>query len=277
MSIQVFSRACLLSLIAAASFAAGAAHAADRARAHRGTSVTGSIEASTAGATEPSPMVMRAQAAVNRFIGARAAMAHGLLLRETDPKNDIAAVQSYMKDLRDDLAAIEQMDPSGVGASAKKAHELAEDWFAAGMAILAPPASGLTEMPLPMLVKTIGGKAAAALDRVAADATANASAHIAAAPAPRLPVVGQPAFAAATLRAPMQPSTRTSTRTTMRIRIAQARIAHVQTEAPAPCVPKPMTQNEASARLFIEGLPLFLPPAALFIDDREFRDDSCQP
>jgi hypothetical protein len=279
MSIKVFSRACLLSLIAAASIAAGAAHAADRARAHRATNVTGSIEASTTSAAEPSPMVMRAHTAVDRFTEARAAMAHGLLLRETSPKKDIAALQSYMKDLRDDLTAIEQVDPTGAGVSAKKARELADDWFTAGMAIIAPPADGLTEMPLPMLVKTIGDQVATTLDRVVAEASTSATARTAAAPAPRVPVIDPPAFAAAPARADMQPSTRTSTRTTMRIRVAQARVTHVHPEAPAPapCVPKPMTQNEASARLFIEGLPLFLPPAALFIDDREFRDDACQP
>ena len=52
-------------------------------------------------------MVLRAHTAVDRFTEARAAMAHGILLRENAPKQDIAALQSYMKDLRDDLTTAE--------------------------------------------------------------------------------------------------------------------------------------------------------------------------
>jgi hypothetical protein len=258
---KTLSKTCLLSLIAAASLAAGAANAGDRARTPqpRGAEVTGSIGANVAGAIEPSSMISRARAALDRFTQARGAMEHALLLRENPPKGDLAAVQSDIKDVDDNLAAIEQSDPSGLGASAKAARELADERARAGMQIMMPPATGLTEMPLPALVQSKAERVATALDRLVADATTNAVRNAAAAPSQPFAAVIPPAAAHAA--PPM--------RATAHRRVAAAgpcgrvRVAHA----------KPMTQNEASARLFVEGLPLILPPAAIFIDDREH----CQP
>jgi hypothetical protein len=268
MSTKVLSSARLLSLVAAISVAAGAANAADRThppKHHGSVEVTGAIDAHAAGNAEPSAVIGRARMALDRFTEARAAMEHGFLLRETAPKSDIAAVQADMKDVRDNLAAIEQMDPSGSGASAKKARELADDWFSAGMQIMVPPANGLTEMPLPMLVKSKAEQVATALDRLVAEATTNAV-HSAA-------TLSQP-FAAAVPPAAVRAAT------PMRVS------AHRHAVAAGPCGPtahraarirlahaKPMTESEASARLLVEGLPLFMPPAALFLQDR----DPCQP
>jgi hypothetical protein len=293
MPIKVLSRAGLLSLIAAIGVAAGAARADDLAGTQpRPAEVTGAIDA-RGGTAEPSPVIGRARTALDRFTEARAVMNHVLLLREIAPKSDIAAVQSYMQDLNDNLAAIEQMDPSGAGASAKEARQLAEAWFRAGMQIIAPPANGLTEMPLPMLVKSKAEEVATALDWLVAEATASA------APAPKVAATPPPAFAAAVPPMSAQPMSAppaaaahvaapppaippSAVRAVPTMRPA----AHRHAAAPAgPCGPKvgrtgrvrvaqakPMTQNEASARLFIEGLPLFLPPAALFLEDR----DSCR-
>jgi len=281
MSIKVLSRAGLLSLIAAAGIAAGAAKADDRVGSQPPrTDVTGAID-TRGGTAEPSAVIGRARTALDRFTEARAAMDHAFLLRETAPKSDIAAVQSYMQDLRDNLAAIEQVDPSGSGASAKEARQLADDWFRAGMAIMAPPANGLTEMPLPMLVKSKAEQVATALDWLVAEATANASA----APAAKAAPPSQP-FAAAVPPVAVPPPSAVRAAPLMRAAAPVRAVPHRHVAAAGPCgtkvsrrgrvrvaQAKPMTQNEASARLLIEGLPLFLPPAALFIEDR----DACKP
>ncbi len=272
MSTKVFSSARLLALIAAVSLAAGAANAADRTRTPQqrgGVEVTGAIDAHAAGTAEPSAVIGRARTALDRFTQARAAMEHGLLLRESAPKSDIAALQADMTDVRDNLAAIEQMDPQGSAASAKEARQLADDWFSAGMRILAPPANGLTEMPLPMLVKSKADQVGVALDWLVAEATANAGAARSVAPP-------SPPFAAAVPSAAVPPAA-------VRAAPPMRASAHRHAAATGPCGPaaarvrlahaKPMTQNEASARLFVEGLPLLLPPAALFLQDR----DPCQP
>jgi len=283
MSTKVLSRAALLSLLAAASFAAGAAHADELAgtqQPRNPAEATGAIDP-RGGTAEPSPVIGRARTSLDRFTEARAAMDHGLLLRERAPKSDIVAVQSYMTDLRDDLAAIEQIDPSGSGASAKEARQLADDWFRTGMLILSPPANGLTEMPLPMLMKGKADQVAVALDWLVAEATANAPAPKAVTPPPAFasagpPMAAPPAAAAAAPAAAPPPAIPPSA---VRAAPVMRPAAHRHAAVTGPCGPKvgrarvaqarPMTQNEASARLFIEGLPLFLPPAALFLEDRD--------
>ena len=289
MSIKVLSRAGLLSLIAAAGLAAGAAYADDLAQQPRNSAdVTGAIDP-RGGTADASPVIGRARTALDRFTEARAVMDHGLLLRENAPKSDITAMQSYMRDLHDNLAAIEQMDPSGAGASAKEARQLAEAWFRAGMQIIAPPATGLTEMPLPMLVKSKAEEVATSLDWLVAEATANAPAPKAVTPPPAFAAVVPPVAASSAAAAPAAaapaatpppaiPPSAVRAAPPMRAAPTMRPAAHRHAAAAGPCGPKgrarvaqakPMTQNEASARLFIEGLPLFLPPAALFIEDRD--------
>jgi hypothetical protein len=142
-------------------------------------------------------------------------------------------------------------------------------------------------MPLPMLVKSKAEQVATALDWLVAEATANASA----APAPKA-AAPSPPFAAAVPPVAVPPVADVRAAPPMRA-AAPGHVAahkhaapHRQVAAAGPCgqkltrrgnvrvaQTKPMTQNEASARLLIEGLPLFLPPAALFIEDR----DACKP
>jgi hypothetical protein len=103
-----------------------------------------------------------------------------------------------------------------------------------------------------MLVSTKAEAAVTALEWLAAEAAANTTAPAAVAVAASSPVkvsppVTVPAPSSAATLAPHQASRKTMP-------------AH-----PA----KQMTQNEASLQLLHDGLPLFIPPAALFMQEPE--------
>ena len=90
---------------------------------------------------------------------------------DAPPKRDIATLDAAMKDVFADLAALDH------GRSAEaitKAEDLAQDWYAAGLKIVKPPAEGVTELPLPMKVRAKGDAVAAALEQVVEQAVAEA-------------------------------------------------------------------------------------------------------
>ena len=206
---------------------------------HRAASdVTGAIEARSGGLDAAASVVSHARAARVRFSEARAAMERGLLLRETPPKIDVATIQSHMKILLDDLAVIEQMHQSRFAGSAKEARRLAGDWYQSGMKILAPPEQGVTDMPLPIFVKSKGDAVAMAIDHLVDETAANRSTAKTAAVF---------ASAPASIAAPQA--------------AASMKTRHMSRKALLAAAPKPMSQNEASMRLIAEGLPLLLPVA----------------
>src|SRR5690242_5025948 len=226
----------------------GVAGAADRG-AKPASDVTGAIGAGTpapAPAVDP-PFVIRARDAQERFGGARAAMEHALLLRENAPKSDIATIETNMKGLLEDLDAVES---TGFADSVKEARRLARAWHDSGMQILVPPTTGLTELPMPASVASKAEEAGTAIEWLVAETAA------AKPPMPNAMAAATPAAAAAPLPV-VEPK-------------AAARMTphHARHRAPAPA---PMTQNEASARLLRDALPLFFPPAALLQ-----RDDSAK-
>jgi hypothetical protein len=216
--------------------------------------VTGAIDPRNNGVNAPAPSVSRA--AVEKFAEARAAMDHGLLLRDATPKSDIVTIQSSVKSMMEDLTAAEQIEQ--LASSAKDARRLVDDWYQSGMKIIAPPAGGLTEMPLPMVVRSKADAAAVALDWLVETAlTSTPPKAASAAPAPQVAaastVVATPAQAAPPMHVAAPKS------------ITSMRERHVGRKVLLERMPKPIDQNEASARLLREALPLFLPPAALFV------------
>jgi hypothetical protein len=110
-----------------------------------------------------------------RFSEARAAMARGLQLNATTRQADIATLEARMTTLFDELTVVEQMNQSQLAAAAREARRLVDDWYQTGMQTMDPPASGLTELPLPMLMASKADAVITALDRVAEQATASAS------------------------------------------------------------------------------------------------------
>src|SRR5262249_4939232 len=155
---------------------------------------------------------------------------------ENAPKSDIATIETNMKGLLEDLEAVES---AGFADSVKDARRLARAWHDTGMQILTPPAMGLTEVPMPVSVASKAEEAGTASDWVAAETAA------AKPPVPNAMAAATPAAAAAPMPV-AEPK-------------AAARMTphHAQHRAPAP---RPMTQNEASARLMLGALPLFFPP-----------------
>jgi hypothetical protein len=116
-----------------------------------------------------------AGAARARFSEARAAMARGLQLNEITRRTDMATLEAKMTILFDELTLVEQMDQSRLAGAAKEAKRLADDWYQTGLRTMDPPAEGLTELPLPMLIASKADAVITALDRVAEQATASAS------------------------------------------------------------------------------------------------------
>ncbi len=110
-----------------------------------------------------------------RFSEARAAMARGLQLNATTRQSDMATLEAKMTTLFDELTLVEQMNQSHLAATAREARRLADDWYQTGLQTMDPPADGLTELPLPMLIVSKADAVSTALDRVAEQATANAS------------------------------------------------------------------------------------------------------
>ena len=211
--------------------------------------VTGTVNAAAPPADKApdAPVVIRARDAQEQFGGARAAMEHALLLREKAPESDIAKIESGMNGLLDDLDAVEK---TGLADSVKDARRLAREWHDTGMQILAPPAAGLTELPMRASVASEAEEVATALERLVARTAART-------PAPA--ALASNSAVAAPVMTVAEPK-------------AAARMTphHVRRRAPAPPASSPMAMNEASARLMRDALPLFFPPAVLFTH----RDDS---
>jgi len=243
---------CALAILAVLGSAEPAA-AKDKA-AKPASDVTGAINAGAPNPTKAveAPAVIRARAAQDRFGAARAAMEHALLLRENAPKSDIAAIEGNMKALLDNLDAIES---TGFADSVKDARRLVREWHAAGMQILAPPAMGLTELPMPISIASKAEEVVTALDWLAAETAAAKD------PAPNAMASASPAVAAPTMPVAV-PKT-----------AAQMRPHHARPRPTPTTAPSPMAQNEASARLMRDALPLFFPPAVLFThrDDKSKR------
>lgn len=188
--------------------------------------ITGAIDPRAIGPAKVAPAdaaAIHAGVARMRFSEIRAAMDRRFLLHEVAPKTEIAMLDAKMNSLFDELAAIEQ-SPSADSAS--EARRSADDWYQASLQIVAPPAGGVTALPLPALMTKKAEAVATALDALVEQATANAAPPRSVELPKALPV---------------------------RRRSVQAR------------VPQAISQNEASLRLMRESLPLFLPIAGNLI------------
>jgi hypothetical protein len=199
--------------------------------------ITGTIDphANPGSGTAPVEVTAsHAQIARMRFAEARAAMDRGLLLQDAVSDADMAALDANMKGLLEELSAIERARESGLRESAKQARERANDWYQAGLKIVAPPASGITELPAPPLMRQRANDVATALDSLIQVAS-----------------VGAPAASAAGL----------------------PRMHQAGSKKPAaPPAPQPISQNEASLRLMREGLPMLLPIAGNVIYSLRQKD-----
>jgi methyl-accepting chemotaxis protein len=114
-----------------------------------------------------------ARAAQVRFYEARAKMEQGLLLRESASPSTLAALDSAMKEVFEELKVVaERMARSNYAGAINQAEMLARDWYLTGMKILTPPPEGLTELPLTASVMAKSDAVATAIDQVVEDASA---------------------------------------------------------------------------------------------------------
>jgi hypothetical protein len=156
--------------------------------------VTGTANARGApGAVPLTAAASHAHAARIRFNEARVAMERQLLLREAAPKNNMTALETAMIGLHQEMTLFATTSQPGASDAVKKALTLSQDWYQAGLKIIKPPAEGLLELPLPMVVASKGDAAAAAFDEVVREASASRPQRAAAPAKKRARVSSRPA------------------------------------------------------------------------------------
>jgi hypothetical protein len=155
--------------------------------------VTGTANARGAAAAAPlTTAASRAHAARIRFNEARVAMERQLLLREGAPQDNMAALETAMIGLHHEMTLLPTTGQSGASDAVKKAMALSQDWYQTGLKIIKPPADGLLELPLPMVVASKADAAAAAFDAVVQEANASKPQRAAAPAKKRARVSGRP-------------------------------------------------------------------------------------
>ena len=117
----------------------------------------------------------RALAARARFAEARAVMERAILLREADPAASVLALDAATREVSTNLAMIESMPHPQPSDTARRAANLMQEWYSAGMKIIEPPPEGLLEVPLPFNVRNKAEAVASTLDRLVEEASGSAS------------------------------------------------------------------------------------------------------
>jgi diguanylate cyclase (GGDEF)-like protein len=114
---------------------------------------------------EPLVGVNYARAASATLNQARGAMQRDLLLGPGLPSTDIAPLRGMEADIADDLRIVRQREhDAAIVAALDHAQISIAAWFSSGGTILAPPAEGVTRLPMPSVVDRQGTAAAALLD-----------------------------------------------------------------------------------------------------------------
>ena len=133
--------------------------------------VSGAVPNKAASVSEAA-VTENAHAARTRFFDLRMAMERGMSAHRMLGTDEVAALADGMKQLSAHLAVLVQ---SGHLRSSAKAMELAQDWYQASLQVICPPASGVTELPLPTSLSDRADLVANALDEVVDEATSYAA------------------------------------------------------------------------------------------------------
>jgi methyl-accepting chemotaxis protein len=98
---------------------------------------------------------------------ARALMQEGLMLREGAPPDTGEKLKEAVATIGADLDIVEERvgDPA-VTEALDRARAALNAWSAAGLLVIAPPAEGVTELPLTATILDLGAEAAATVDEV---------------------------------------------------------------------------------------------------------------
>jgi hypothetical protein len=115
-------------------------------------------------------MLSHSRAARALFGEARASLDRALLLTETSPAANVAAVDAAMKNLRLHLEILALTAKPRTAAVVKTATAQVEDWYASGIKVIKPSTDGVLELPSPVTLQAKADAASASLEQVIADA-----------------------------------------------------------------------------------------------------------
>ncbi len=116
---------------------------------------------------EPLLAVNRARAAQASFNKARAAMERALAFPDNVADDVVRQVDELAADVLDDLRIVrDRVNDEAVLGALETAQISVQSWHDVGLKILRPPAEGLMELPLAVMVSRKADRAAAALDDV---------------------------------------------------------------------------------------------------------------
>jgi hypothetical protein len=123
----------------------------------------------------PPISVSYARAAQVDLANARRAMAEWIMLSDAASSDSVSRMRDAMQRFDADLKTVrERMAGAGADDVIDKAHAAAESYFNLGIAYIAPPGGGVTELPVPFVVSAKAQDAADAIERVVEAASATA-------------------------------------------------------------------------------------------------------
>jgi len=120
---------------------------------------------------EPFIAVSYARAAQVRFDDARAAMVRGLTSH--DAQTNVGLIEAAVTDVKEELGIVgERMVHAGTKDKTKKAIDMVDAWYQAGLKTVKPAPGGVTELPLPSVIVHQSDAIAEALDEIVESASA---------------------------------------------------------------------------------------------------------
>src|SRR5262245_29436223 len=122
----------------------------------------------------PLMAVSHARAAQANFTEARRAVEKAIILREAATAADFALIDRSMKQFASDMGIVQERmaGATGFDDGNAKVLPLVDDWYKTGMSYLKPPATGVTQLPLPQVVIAKGAAVSEAIDVVVENASA---------------------------------------------------------------------------------------------------------
>ncbi len=122
----------------------------------------------------PMMAVNHARVAQLSFTEARRAVEKAIVLREAASAQDFAAIEGAMAQFSLNLNVVRErmVGAAGFNEGIDKLVPLAEEWYKAGLNYLKPPATGMTQLPLPQEVIAKGTEVQAAMDVIVEYASA---------------------------------------------------------------------------------------------------------
>jgi methyl-accepting chemotaxis protein len=118
--------------------------------------------------------VSNARSAQMHFTEARRALERAIFLREAATAADFAMIDKSMKQFAADMNVVQERVAGAVGfdEGIDKVLPAAREWYRDGMSYLKPPATGITQLPLPQVVIAKGGAVSEMIDVIVENASA---------------------------------------------------------------------------------------------------------